>query len=130
MQHHPDVPIQFMVNCAQSQAEAAIVTAASKVTSNRVLRIGGGIGGGGPLPDLGLGEASAYAYVPGLSFGQYGGEQIAQQVEDTLSGGVATAHVTRDHMRSVPARALDPELVRALSTTKFEFENTPRVVWH
>lgn len=129
-QHYPDRPAQFMINCVQSQAEAAVATAASKINSSRLVRIGVGLGGGGAPPDFNLGEASAYAYVPGKSFGEYGGEQIAQQVEDTLSGGVATAQITRDHMKAIPARALDPELVRALSTTRFEFENTPHVVWH
>lgn len=127
-QHH-DVPWQFMVNCMQSQVEAAAATAVSKMNSNRWVRLGGGLAGGGSVPDLNLGEASAYAYVPGKFFHEYGGEQIAQQVQDTLRGGVATAMVTRDRMKSIPARAVDPENVRGLSTTKFEFENTPRVVW-
>lgn len=127
-QHH-DNPIQFMVNCLQSQVEAAAATVASKVNSNKWVRIGGGLGGGGMPPDFNLGEASAYAYIPGKFFHEYGGEQVAQQVEDTMSGGTAGAMVTRDRMKSIPARAVDPDNVKGLSTTKYEFENTPRVVW-
>jgi hypothetical protein len=34
------------------------------------------------MPDIGTGEASSYAYVPGQPFEEYAGEQIAEQVED------------------------------------------------
>jgi len=73
-QHYPANPMKFMWNCAMSQAEAELVS----VSSNRWVQIGGKIGGI-PLPSE---EADAYAYVTGKPYYQYGGEQIAQQIED------------------------------------------------
>ncbi len=133
-QHHPN-PVQFMINCVQSQAEAAVATVVSAASSNPWVRIGGSLGGGPGIPDLDLGEADAYAYVPGGFFGDYAGEQIAQQVENSLSGAglsaraVAGAAAIRAHVRSVRARDADPENVRSLSQVRYAFENTPGVVW-
>ena len=132
-QHHSN-PLQFMLNCAQSQMEAAATMIVSAANSNRWLRIGSGLGGVN-APNLNLGDADAYAYVPGGFFGDYAGEQIAQQVENSLSpaglsaGAVAGAAAIRAHVRSVRAGDTDPDNVRSLSQVRYEFENTPGVVW-
>lgn len=124
-QHHPQ-PWQFMVNCVKSQAAAEVATAANHPLASLA----------SPIPGVlqvlkgNRGDASAYAYLPGKSFGDYGGEQIAQQVEDTLSGGSAGALIIRDRMRSIPAGRRDPENIRSLSTVRYEYKNTPYVVWH
>ena len=132
-QHHSN-PLQFMLNCAQSQMEAAAATIVSAANSNRWLRIGSGLGGVN-APNLNLGDADAYAYVPGGFLGDYAGEQIAQHVENSLDGAglsaaaVAGAAVIRTHVRSVRAGDRDPDNVRSLSQVRYEFENTPGVVW-
>ncbi|EFH84857.1 DUF4157 domain-containing protein [Ktedonobacter racemifer] len=90
-QHHFD-PAQFMVNSIASQAAA------------------GAIGGG----------ASAYCYVPGKPFGQYGAEQIAQQVENGVSAIIS-------HISSVPAGTVDAENVASLSVPHWEKRGSPGV---
>src|SRR5207249_4494777 len=74
-QHHPRAPMRFMMNCALCQAAAAAASAAAAVNSSRWTRIVA------PMPNLNLGPADAYSYIPGHRFGDYGGEQLAQQVE-------------------------------------------------
>jgi hypothetical protein len=116
-----------MVNCVKSQAAAEAATAVSSPWTSLV----SGVITGALLAARGNpGKASAYAYVPGKSFGDYGGEQIAQQVEDTLSGGSAGALIIRDRMKSIPAGSRDPENIRSLGAVRYEYENTPYVVWH
>jgi hypothetical protein len=74
-QHHPK-PWQFMLNCMQSNAAAAAATRVDAASRKKWVKIVTG------MPDLGTGEASSYSYDPGLPFGEYAGEQIAEQVED------------------------------------------------
>jgi hypothetical protein len=119
-----------MENCAKSQVVAAAAGAAKTVTD--VLIPGSGLF----IDDLG--DASAYAYVPGKLFGDYGGEQIAQQIEDLFEPGtLSLTGGMRSHMSVIAARVkafppgyADPENIRSLSTPKYEFEKTTGVVWH
>ncbi len=90
-QHHSD-PTQFMVNSIASQAAAGV------------------IGGG----------ASAYCYVPGKPFGQYGAEQIAQQVENGVSAIIS-------HISSASAGAVDADNVASLSLPRWEKRGSPGV---
>ncbi|SDL47525.1 phage tail tip lysozyme [Pseudomonas indica] len=104
-QHHGSDPTAFMRNSIINQAGAAALTA------------------------LGL-EASAYAYIPGKPFAEYGAEQIAEQVEDSYNGtGSPTPAVAR-HVRSVAAGVADPDNEASLSvSTAFERRSTSGVVW-
>jgi hypothetical protein len=74
-QHHPK-PWQFMMNCMESNAAAALASRVVPVSRNQWIKLATGI------PDIPTGAASSYAYVPGLPFEEYAGEQIAEQVED------------------------------------------------
>lgn len=134
-QHHPEEPMKFMWNCSMSQVEAATLTAVAAAYSNRWSRLGlDGLG----LPDPNLGEADAYAYIPGKPHRDYGGEQIAQQVEDSvfyptrLNRGVdlASAQAILNRMKNVPRGARDSENVSSLSSTKVALKDSPGVVWH
>ena len=90
-QHHSD-PTQFMLNSLASQAAAEA------------------IGGG----------ASAYCYVPGKPFSQYGAEQIAQQVENGVSAIIS-------HISSVSAGAIDAANIASLSVPRWETRGSPGV---
>jgi hypothetical protein len=89
------------------------------------------------MPDPG--PASAYAYVPGKLFRDYGGEQIAQQVEDyhyppagLLQSAVARSQmeVIWKHIKSLPPRVHDNENILSLRDTRVALKNDPNVVWH
>jgi hypothetical protein len=139
-QHH-SIPWRFMINCLESQLAAASATTLAAANSNRWVRLAGSLGGGS-VPDLQLGPADAYSYVPGHPFGDYGGEQIAQQVEDffnppgppwsRLLNGVERGQIAviANQMKSVPARTRFPENERSLSTVKYVHKSFPGVVWH
>lgn len=132
-QHHPVQPMKFMWNCAMSQVEAAALTA----TDNKWVRMGLDIGGI-PNPNPYMGEADAYAYIPGKPHRNYGGEQIAQQVEDSSfyptrlnrGGDLAAARAILNRMKTVPRGASDSENISSLNSTKVAFEKSPGVVWH
>jgi hypothetical protein len=125
-QHHPK-PWQFMVNCMESNAAAAMTSRYDTVSRNRWVK--------GLIPDIGIGEASAYAYVPGLPFKEYAGEQIAEQVEDFFfpPPGLGARRVllskTWSHITSVQAGNPDWENIESLRKVRFEFKNTQDVVW-
>jgi hypothetical protein len=132
-QHHPMDPTRFMVHCALCQAAAAAASAAARVNSSRVSRIAG-------VPDLNLGPADAYSYIPGRPFWEYGGEQLAQQVEDNFLS-TADRPLTRDEknqigkiqedMKRIPADIVSPDNVRALTRLdRYVHKNMPGVVWH
>jgi hypothetical protein len=136
-QHHAD-PSQFMMNCVKSQAAAAAATTASRPMVQVGLEIISPA-----LPYAFGGPASAYAYVPGQPFGNYGGEQIAQQVEDFFFPPrlAAPPHVmspsakaklmsVRSHMIALPPGKSDPENVRGLNSIHFAYKAEPNVVWH
>ncbi|MGH7496144.1 MAG: flavin monoamine oxidase family protein [bacterium] len=133
-QHHPN-PWQYMYNCVLSQMKATAATAATaladKMNSSWVTR--------GIMPDFKLGPASAYAYVPGMLFGDYGGEQIAQQVEDyhyPPAGLIQSADARGQmeniwkHIKSLSPRVPDNENIRSLSETRYAHKSYPNVVWH
>jgi hypothetical protein len=128
-QHHPE-PWQYMENCAKSQIQAAAAGAFKTVTD--VVVPGSGLF----IEDLG--DASAYAYIPGKLFGDYGGEQIAQQIEDLFEPGtLSLTGAMRSHMAVIAARVkasppgyADPENVRSLGIPRYEHEKTTGVVWH
>jgi hypothetical protein len=127
-QHHPK-PWQFMLNCTESNAAAALASRVSSATRNRWVKLATGV------PDVPTGEASSYAYVPGQPFEEYAGEQIAEQVEDFwfLSSltGTQRGLVSRiwRHVKSVKAGEPDWGNIESLSSIHFEFKNTDGVVW-
>jgi len=127
-QHHPQ-PGLFMVNSYKCQREAAWATL--RASKNLLDRAAG--------HDLGeyahFSAASAFAWVPGRRFGDYGGEQIAQQVQDFFipPGGASpsTSGVIWSHMKNAPPGKPDPDNIRSLSRDKgYEYQDTPNVVWH
>lgn len=129
-----------MVNCVKSQAAAAAATALDAARSSTAGRIAGALAGPiGAILTSGpsLGPADAYSYVPGKSFGDYGGEQIAEQIEDFFSPPAFLSPAQRGqiaaivgHVKSVSARTRDPENERSLSTVKYEHQSATGVVWH
>ena len=104
-QHHGSDPTAFMRNSIINQARAAALSA------------------------IGV-EASAYAYIPGKPFAEYGAEQIAEQVEDSYNGtGSPTPAIPR-HIHSVAAGVADPDNVASLTVlTGFERRATAGVIW-
>jgi hypothetical protein len=66
------------------------------------------------------GGNSANAYIPGKPFGEYAGEQIAQQVMRGEAPIVA-------HVKSMGARSVDPDNVTSLKTFRFEDAGKPGV---
>jgi hypothetical protein len=132
-QHHPKEPMRFMINCAGCQAAAAVATAAAAINSNRWVRIATP-----GVPDLQLGPADAYSYIPGKLFGDYGGEQIAQQVEDLVvfPRPLSPVEITQitvipSYMASVPAGVESAENIRSLSRLdRYVHKSFPGVVWH
>jgi hypothetical protein len=128
-QHHPK-PWQFMVNCTESNAAAAVATKIGEANRNRWVKIVTN------TPNLGIDKASAYAYLPGLPFGEYGGEQIAEQVEDFFyppadlePGKQILLSKIWSHITSVPVGKSDPDNLMSLDKVRFDFKNTPGVVW-
>jgi hypothetical protein len=138
-QHH-STPWRFMVNCVESQAAAAAATAVNAARSSTAGKIVGALSGvtgllltSGPV----LGPADAYSYVPGKRFGDYGGEQIAEQIEDFVNPPTSLTATQRTqiaaivgHVKSVAAGTRDPENERSLGTVRYEHKSTPGVVWH
>jgi hypothetical protein len=86
-QHHAS-PTQYMVNAVASQAAAEAANLAMKVSTY-----------------------SAYGYVPGRPFSEYGAEQLAQQVANGETPIVA-------HVKSIAKGAIDPDL--SLKLPRFE----------
>jgi hypothetical protein len=95
-QHHSNSS-QFMVNAIASQALEAATNLALNSTS-----------------------FSAYGYVPGKPFGEYGAEQIAQQVMRGEAAIVA-------HVASVSVGAVDADNVTSLKTPRIEDTSLPGV---
>jgi hypothetical protein len=129
-QHHPE-PWRYMLNCLQSQAAAAAASVASQPIVNEVLKRGPGV----VFPSLG--DADAYSYVPGEDFGQFGGEQIAQQIEDAF-----TDYGTHDEKLKYKVKMIslyaklqhagkhDRKNIQSLSLPRFAYEEQKDVVWH
>jgi hypothetical protein len=128
-QHHP-IPWQYMYNCIQSQVAAAAASALVDLNSSWLMRLTNPM-----IPDLKLGPASAYAYIPGKPFGEYGGEQIAQQVEDYYSAVPMSSAVKSqikpivDHIRSLTPKVSDPHNIQSLSKTRYAHKSFLNVVW-
>lgn len=147
-QHHPDDPMQYMLNCVRSQAEAEAATAAAalgrvSLKSLELLKriaLHRMVPGFNPNLSIGtIGEASAYAYVPGGQFYEYAGEQIASQIEDSRHPPTALTSVPgardhvnriRQHVRSVPRGVKDAWNIISLSVTRYAHKHYPNVVWH
>jgi hypothetical protein len=128
-QHHPK-PWQFMLNCTECNAAAAVATRVDAASRNKWVKTATG------MPDIGTGEASSYAYVPGLPFGEYAGEQIAEQVEDFFypPRGLETSKRVLlssiwSHITSVQAGIPDWGNIESLGNVRFEY-HTQGVVWH
>jgi hypothetical protein len=128
-QHHPK-PWQSMLNCSECNAAAAVATRVDAASRNKWVKVATG------MPDIGTGEASSYAYVPGQPFEEYAGEQIAEQVEDLFfpPRGLETAKRTLlwkiwTHISSVQAGTPDWGNIESLSKVRFEY-HTQGVVWH
>jgi hypothetical protein len=120
-QHHPK-PWQSMLNCSECNAAAAVATRVDAASRNKWVKIATG------MPDIGTGEASSYAYVPGQPFEEYAGEQIAEQVEDLFfpPRGLETAKRTLlwkiwTHISSVQAGTPDWGNIESLSKVRFEY---------
>ena len=140
-QHHPRDPMRFMMHCSLCQVAAAAASAAARANSSRFSRI---VTPG--IPDLNLGPADAYSYIPGLTFGDYGGEQLAQQVEDSwlsLHGKPLNVDRTltaeekgqigriQTYMSLISADVVSGENVRALTRLdRYVHKNVQGVVWH
>jgi hypothetical protein len=131
-QHHPD-PWQFMVNSVLCRRAAAIGTLwtatqwrdfhearATKLDQKEFIY---------------RNQASANAWFPGRRFGQYGGEQIAQQVQDFFFPPVGyyvrppTHGEIWQHMKKAPPGKPDPDNVRSLEKISYEYRR-PEIVWH
>jgi hypothetical protein len=135
-QHHKD-PWQYMVNCLGSQLAAEVATK----TSNPHVNMGIEFITKVQMPITG--PADAYSYVPGKPFGSYGGEQIAQQVEDNysnypevparykpLADGRRKVASIGAYMKTVPAGRIDPLNTQSLSKLRFGLEMDRDIVWH
>jgi hypothetical protein len=129
-QHHPD-PWAFMYNSWRCHHEAWEATVRS--WGNRTRRALG------QTRDLTVwthySEASPYAWVPRKQFADYGCEQIAQQVQDSLFRAGKAVPRTSDailwHMRRVPPGKPDPANIRSLGKIKgYAYRDSPNVVWH
>jgi hypothetical protein len=137
-QHHHN-PVQFMFNCAKSQAAAKAASTLVTLNDNPIADA--------VLPGLAptvasLGPADAYSYVPGKFFGDYGGEQIAQQVEDFVkapapphsrnltSKEAASIATIAAYMKNASIGQVVGENVRSLSSIKFVHKTARGVVWH
>jgi outer membrane protein OmpA-like peptidoglycan-associated protein len=113
---HAGDPSAFMKNSVSCQAGALKLAAALAILA--------------PLPGYSTDDVSAYAYIPGKSFGEYAAEQIAQQVEDSYSGvgrptpGIVTV------IRSAPANTRDPGNEASLKVISYHRKSTPGVVFH
>jgi hypothetical protein len=140
-QHHSD-PIQFMVNCAKSQAAAAAASTVVSATDHPVIGpLIGGVVPGAPAVAT-LGPADAYSYVPGKFFGDYGGEQVAQQVEDVVkppappksrhltSAETASITTIANYMKAASVGQVVAENVRSLGSVKYVHKSFAGVVWH
>jgi hypothetical protein len=131
-QHYPDKPYQYMVNCLNSQTWAETESFRNKPV------VSGLLGHWQPaLRGNGLGDADAYSYVPGKPFGDYGGEQTAQQVEDFFNQNSPAPITARSkiaiiakHMKEARRGAADRENIRSLSSIKVDYKDRPNVVWH
>ena len=104
-QHHGSDKTAFMVNSVINQAGASALSA------------------------IGI-DASAYAYIPGKTFAEYGAEQIAEQIEDSYQGSGSPTPSVVAHVSSVAAHAADAANENSLTVfTGFERRSTPGVVW-
>lgn len=101
---HSRRPMRFMLSSLRSQAAA----------------MKKGLSGG---------AYSAYAYVPGKPFEQYGAEQIAQQVEDTYTGRGAPTSTIVPMIRQVPAGVRAPYNDASLEVVGYEKKGDPGVIW-
>jgi hypothetical protein len=73
-QHHPK-PWQSMLNCSECNAAAAVATRVDAASRNKWVKIATG------MPDIGTGEASSYAYVPGQPFEEYAGNRSPNRLK-------------------------------------------------
>lgn len=105
-QHHP-LPKQFMENCVACQAAALLV-------NRKIGRTDESVRSHPSYPENY--PYSAYAYERGKSFGDYGGEQIAKQIEK----GEAPI---RDHVIGIAAGANDSDNKTSLATTNIRIED-------
>jgi peptidoglycan hydrolase-like protein with peptidoglycan-binding domain len=103
-QHHGSDKTAFMQNSLFNQAAAEALNAIGQ-------------------------PASAYAYIPGKPFREYGAEQIAEQIEDSYNGTGRPTPTIVPHVRSVAVHAADADNEASLTVlTGFERLSTPGVV--
>jgi hypothetical protein len=126
-QHHSN-PQQFMVNSVISQASSS-ANNASRSLSGLLDKLG--------QPTITMPETSAYAFVPGKSFGEYAAEQIAQQVQDFYYPPPSLGPAVRNqiwaipqHMRNIGRGVIDSDNIRSLSTPRAQERGVPGVIWH
>lgn len=99
-QHHA-TPLQFIANCLACQAKAVALNAAVALFDSTVKSHAG-------YPENY--PYSAYAYERGNSFGDYGGEQIAQQIEKNEAA-------IRTKVKGVSAGAADSDNTTSLKVS-------------
>jgi hypothetical protein len=104
----PDLLVHEMTHSWQSQHHPSPTAYIGNSLSSQALASAAG------------GAASPYCYVPGKSFGSYGAEQIAQQVE---RGEPAI----RAHVSSVGVSAWDLANIASLSVPRWETRGAPGV---
>jgi hypothetical protein len=135
-QHHRD-STAFMANSVKCQAAAmADVPIAKAAAAKNAVAAAVRRGEFNPeiLKRIGIQAAqdedsSAYAYLPGRAFGQYGAEQIAQQVEDHyLRSGRPTPRVLSVIAGKPPGRPV-AENTTSLEVISFHRKSTPGVIF-
>lgn len=108
-QHHK-VPEAFMYNAVGSMSAATLYEFTLKMNN--------------PFSSV---TASPYYYIPGKSFGQYGAEQIAQQVENHFKKK-RNHHRILNIIQSAPVNTPIPHNISSMSTFTFELSTTPGVI--
>jgi len=136
-QHHPSSPTAFMVNSALSQTAAiadmpvAKAAAAARATA---VAIRSGFVDPRRLATIANSasaaeDTSAYAYMPGRRFGQYGAEQIAEQVEHSFTGSGRPTPAVIAHIRSLSPHAPSRLNETSLATPRWERKSMPGVIF-
>ena len=136
-QHNGTSPAAFMTNSLLSQAEAIKMLPGAKASASaRAVAAAVRRGVRNPLTLASIGRAaasaedtSAYAYVPGRSFGNYAAEQIAEQVEHHFMGRGSPTPSVIAHIQSLAPHVFSAQNNTSLSTARAEASSTPGVVF-
>jgi peptidoglycan hydrolase-like protein with peptidoglycan-binding domain len=134
-QHDTKDPFAFMDNSLRSQLNAALDAVRAKAAAGAAAAAAALLAGKSPADAAKAAAAAAaaedsdaYAYVPGKPFGDFGAEQIAEQVEDFYVGSKTLAPIV-SRISAASPNTDDPENIRGLATPRFERKSTPGVVF-